>query len=98
MAKVVEALRGYDPERIILFGSWAKGEADRYSDLDLVIIKRTDKRFVARLVEAAGYLDFPFSVDLFVYTPEEFEAMIASGHPFAERVQAEGQTVYEKSA
>lgn len=95
--QLVEALKRYDPEKIVLFGSYARGDLDAHSDLDVVIIKKTDKRFVERLVEAAGYLDLPISVDLFVYTPEEFQAMAECGNPFIERVQREGRIVYEKS-
>ena len=93
---VVQALKAYDPEKIILFGSQARGDSDSYSDLDLLIIKKTEKRFVERLVEAARYLDHPLSADIFVYTPEEFQAMIEEGNPFIERVQSEGRIIYEK--
>ena len=42
----------YGPiEKIILFGSAARGDDDEYSDLDLILIKETSKRFVERLVE-----------------------------------------------
>ena len=82
MVEAIESLKAYDPEKIILFGSYARGEWDRYSDIDLVIIKRTDKRFVQRLVEAGSYLNLPISVDLFVYSPEEFQAMAEEGNPF----------------
>jgi len=95
---IVEALKAYEPEKIILFGSLARGDADRYSDIDLVVIKRTDKRFVERLVEAARYLDLPVSVDLFVYTPEEFEVMAENANPFIERVRSEGRIIYERSS
>ena len=95
---IVEALKAYEPEKVILFGSSARGDADQYSDIDLVVIKRTDKRFVERLVEAARYLDLPVSVDLFVYTPEEFEVMAENANPFIERVRSEGRIIYERSS
>ena len=44
--KVIESLRIYDPERVIVFGSVARGQADVFSDLDIVVIKETDERFV----------------------------------------------------
>jgi predicted nucleotidyltransferase len=43
LRKLVEALAAYRPIRIYLFGSWASGEPDELSDIDLVIIKRTTK-------------------------------------------------------
>jgi predicted nucleotidyltransferase len=92
----VQALKAYDPERIIVFGSYARGDMDEYSDLDLLLVKQTEKRFVERLVEAAGYLDLPIAVDLFVYTPEEFQAMTEDENPFIARVRKEGRVIYEK--
>ena len=75
--RIVKDLLPYDPERIILFGSAARGDADAYSDIDVIVIKRTQTRFVQRLVEAGGYLTRPGHVDVFVYTPEELDVMIA---------------------
>jgi len=95
--RVLERLEAYQPERIILFGSYARGEADDYSDLDFVVIKKTDKRFVERLIEVADLLDNDAGdIEVFVYTPEEFERMIEWGNPFMERVLKEGRVVYEK--
>lgn len=94
---VVQALKAYDPEKIILFGSVSRGEADEFSDFDLVIIKKTEKRFVQRLVEAAQYVKWLPAVDLFVSTPEEFQALIEEENPFIERVRQEGRVLYEKS-
>ena len=40
----------YGPiETIILFGSYARGDTDEYSDLDLILVKETSKQFVERL-------------------------------------------------
>ncbi len=64
---VVERLKEYQPEKIILFGSYATEEADEYSDLDLVVIKKTDRRFVERLVEVSQVIGFDLGkVDVFV--------------------------------
>lgn len=93
---VVADLLPYDPEKVIVFGSWARGDTDEFSDLDLVIIKRTEERFVRRAVEAGGYINWPTSVDVFVYTPEEFQTMREQDNPFIERVLAEGRVIYEK--
>jgi predicted nucleotidyltransferase len=95
--KIVESLKAYEPERIILFGSAVRDDFDEYSDLDIVIIKKTDKRFVERLVEVVEFLgpDLPHA-DIFVYTPEEFERMKEEENPFIEQVLKSGKIVYEK--
>lgn len=96
---LVEALRAYEPERVYLFGSWARGEGDELSDVDLVIVKRTTTPFLERLREVAKLLPLEVGgVDVLVYTPEEFETMQRQGNAFAEMVVEEGQLVYERQA
>jgi predicted nucleotidyltransferase len=95
--RIVTDLLPYGPEKIILFGSAARGDADEHSDIDLIVIKRTNKRFIERLIEAGTYLPITARVDIFVYTPEELEAMIEEGNPFIESALRDGKIVYEKS-
>jgi predicted nucleotidyltransferase len=65
--------RELDPERIVLFGSYAQGEATEDSDVDLLVVAETDlpprERFPAVRRLAA---DYPSSFDIVVKTPEEF--------------------------
>ena len=93
--EIVAVLKSYDPERIILFGSRARGEADEYSDYDLVVIKRTDRPFLDRLRDMVPYLrQITRPVDILVYTPEEFERMGETGLGWI--VRQEGVTLYER--
>ena len=62
----------FDIERIVLFGSRARGEAEEGSDYDVLVVARTDVPFIKRqglALLALGKRDF--AVDLLVYTPEE---------------------------
>lgn len=96
---LLEDLKAYQPEKIILFGSAARGDVDEYSDLDVAIIKRTTAPFVARSVEAVKLLRRGIGpVDLFVYTPEEFSRMRENENPFIESILKEGAVLYEKAA
>jgi len=71
---------GYRPvEKILLFGSAARGEQDSASDADFIIIKRTTERFIRRLLSVPL---LPVPADVFVYTPEEFEQMKEHENPF----------------
>ncbi len=92
---IVASLVALNPLRVIVFGSWARGQADEYSDLDLVVVMETDKRFIRRLDD----WDFPLrmGVDALVYTPEEFEAMRRRGNSFIERILSEGVTLHARS-
>lgn len=94
---LVESLKVYHPEKIILFGSTAKGDVDEYSDIDVVVIKKTSQRFLKRLIEVGKLLqDEVFPADVFVYTPEEFKQMQEEENPFIEQVLKNGKVIYEK--
>lgn len=96
IAQVVSSLKEYGPERIILFGSQARGNTDRYSDLDIVIIKETDERFLDRLETVYELVQPRFAMDVLVYTPQEFMEMQEQGNSFIEMVLKEGIIVYER--
>ncbi|MBI2891473.1 MAG: nucleotidyltransferase domain-containing protein [Nitrospirae bacterium] len=94
----VEDLAATGAEKIILFGSAARGETDDESDLDFVVIRRTHERFVERLEGAARALRTAEPIDVFVYTPEEFERMAREENPFILNVLSDGRVVFEKPA
>ncbi len=97
--KLIEALRFYQPECVYLFGSWARGEGDALSDLDVVVIKRTATSFFERLQAVARLLPVDVGgVDILVYTPEEFATMRRSGNALAETVVEEAQVIYGRPA
>lgn len=81
--------------RAIVFGSVARGEADEWSDLDLVIIADTERPFLDRYKDFTGLYDVWPQLDLLIYTPEEFARMQVEGRPFIEHVLAEGVIVHE---
>ncbi len=84
----------YGPlEKIILFGSYARGDTDEYSDLDLILVKKTAKRFIERLVEVPL---LPVHADVFVYTPEEFEQMKEDENPFIMSALESARVLYER--
>ena len=73
--RVVAGLIGYQPQKIILFGSAARGETDEFSDIDLIVVKETEERFFQRLLDVTAYLPKDVAIDVLVYTPGEIEAM-----------------------
>lgn len=91
----------YHPERIILFGSAVQGEMHEDSDLDIVIIKDTDKRFYDRIGEVLRGLWFDeptpgIGVDVIVYTPKEFSQM-KKHNPFVrDEILNKGRVIYEQ--
>jgi predicted nucleotidyltransferase len=95
--QLVEELKAYGAEKIILFGSAARGDADASSDVDLVIIKPTTMSFVERLGDVVRQCPSDLIADILVYTPEEFQRMQETQSPFIETVLRDGKTLYEKS-
>ena len=93
---LLDQLEQYNPEKVILFGSRATDSSDSYSDIDLVIIKRTRKHFLDRTREVINIIKPNYAIDIFVYTPKEFQKMISEGNPFLESVLKEGDVIYEK--
>lgn len=81
-------------ERISLFGSYARGVADIFTDLDILIIMKTDKPFIDRLKEIYSTLALPVDADILCYTPEEFARI--KERSFFKKILAEEIILYEK--
>jgi predicted nucleotidyltransferase len=83
-------------EKAILFGSHARNEASRHSDIDLILIKNTDLRFFDRYegVLVAFSQALPeYDVDMLIYTPKELEEI--SHRHFIRQALKEGKVLYE---
>ncbi|MGQ9628088.1 MAG: nucleotidyltransferase domain-containing protein [Anaerolineae bacterium] len=95
LSRLLALLRAMPVEKVILFGSLARGEVGMNSDLDLVVIMPSEKRFLSRAVELAQILEPELGLDLLVYTPEEFRGMQEDGNLFIRQVLKEGKVLYE---
>ncbi|MBS3976482.1 MAG: nucleotidyltransferase domain-containing protein [Syntrophomonadaceae bacterium] len=97
LSRIVEILwRDYEPERIILFGSMTEGDVHEWSDIDLLIIKDTSKRPIDRILEVSCLIMPKVGIDLFVYTPDEVEALMQGKYTFFSEIVAKGKVIYEK--
>ena len=86
---------GYDPDRIILFGSRASGLDSEDSDYDLLIVKSTEGRPLERRIAVDRLLrDRRLALDFQVYTPEEVWRLYAGGNPLIEEVVETGRVLY----
>jgi len=86
------------PERVILFGSRARGEARTNSDYDLLVIVESDEPRYRRAAPLyAALADVPVEADVLVYTPAEVAEWSAVPQAFVTTAIREGQVVYERS-
>jgi DNA polymerase sigma len=95
LSLLLRQLLRYQPQRVYVFGSYARGEHDSLSDIDLVIVKETDKSFFERTKEVLGCIEHNGSIDILVYTPSEFEHMKEVHNAFLEMLLDEGICIYD---
>jgi predicted nucleotidyltransferase len=88
-------LEHYDPERILLFGSLASGETEAWSDIDLVIVRETSRRFLDR-TEVMQVLRPGVGVDILVYTPAEFAQLSQEWAFVRDEIAGKGKVLYEQ--
>ncbi len=94
---VEEIVQGFNPQKIILFGSYAWGTPLKSSDVDLLIIKPSSLPPHHRVTETERFLyPAPLPLDVLVYTPAEIEQRKRLGDFFITRVLQKGKVLYEK--
>ena len=92
--KIADELK---PEKIILFGSYAYGLPKPHSDVDLLIILKTNASLKDRSWKVSRLLlPRPFPVDILVKTPKEVEKGLRSGDFFLKEILTRGKVLYER--
>ncbi len=89
----------FDAEKMIIFGSFARGQAGRiheWTDLDLVVVAETGLPFHQRIKQLLERVRPKVGVDVFVYTPAEWERMKSERAFIKEEVLKKGRLVYER--
>lgn len=86
----------YEPAKVIVFGSVATGEVGEWSDIDMVIVKETDERFFERIDTVLELIKPRLGIDLFVYTPAEFDYLSGNRLFFQKEVIPKAKVVYAR--
>ncbi len=90
-------IKKFDPEKVILFGSYAHGRPTLESDVDLLVIVDTNKSTLKLSAEIALSLDHSFPLDIIVKTPDQVEKRIENGDFFLEDIINHGTVLYERN-
>lgn len=96
--KIAEKIgREFEPEKIILFGSYAWGKPSEDSDVDLFVIKEADD--ILKLEREIDSSIFPrkFAVDILVYTPGQVKKRQELGDFFVKDIINNGRILYERA-
>jgi predicted nucleotidyltransferase len=92
---VDEIVKEFQPEKIILFGSFAWGEPNPDSDVDLFIVKETkNTRETARKISRLIF-PRPFPMDIIVYNPNKVRERLAMNDFFLKDIFSKGKFLYE---
>jgi uncharacterized protein len=95
---VFRIVNNFNPEQIILFGSYAKGTPNNDSDLDLLIIKETDlPRYKRGLDIRLSLIGTKVPMDILVYTKSEFENEKKEKYSFLNSAIKNSLVLYERA-
>ena len=89
--------REFQPERIILFGSYARGTPTADSDVDVLVVMRLARgqRDVRQAAAIRDRVRAPFPMDVIVRSPQQIARRLAQGDGFVADVLRHGRLMYE---
>ncbi|MEW5768348.1 MAG: nucleotidyltransferase domain-containing protein [bacterium] len=101
LKEVIDILiKEYMPEKIILFGSYCYGKSTKDSDIDLLIIKDTQKKNrIDRFVEVKRIIynpRFKISISPLILTSNELNERLEMGDDFLREITTKGEVLYER--
>ena len=86
----------FNPDRIVLFGSYAYGTPGPDSDVDLLVIMHFEGKSFWKSLEITNLVNPSFSVDLLTRRPEDTERRYALGDPLITEALDHGKVLYER--
>jgi predicted nucleotidyltransferase len=85
----------FQPEKILLFGSYAYGMPNADSDVDILVIMPTRNQH-DQAVKIRWEIPASFPMDLIVRTPTNLQWRLAEGDSFHSEIMSKGKVLYEK--
>jgi len=92
-----EIARELNPQAVILFGSFATGDINEGSDIDIMVVADFQVGFLDRIKLLLDLNRFNLPIEPIGYTGEELEHMKRKGNPFITEVLTTGKIIYPTS-
>ncbi|MGD0216034.1 MAG: nucleotidyltransferase domain-containing protein [Desulfobaccales bacterium] len=89
-------VREFQPERIILFGSYAYGNPTPDSDVDLLVVLPFEGKNLLKSLEILNRTNPRFPIDLLARRPDDTERRYREGDPLIREALDHGQVLYER--
>ena len=94
---VKQIVEQFKPQKIILFGSYARGNPRPESDVDMLIVMNTPLRDVQQAIQICQQIEYRFGLDLIVHKPKYLKERVKMGDFFLKDILKEGKVLYESS-
>jgi uncharacterized protein len=92
---VRQIVEKFQPQQVILFGSYARGKPRPESDVDLLVVMDTPLKGSEQAVRICQAIEYHYGLDLLVYTPATLAERLALGDPFLREIMQQGKMMYE---
>jgi len=90
-----QIVENFNPQKIILFGSYAYGEPNADSDVDLLVVMPFEGRDSQKAIEIRTKIQTTVPLDLLVRTSEQVRARIEMEDFFMREINEKGKVLYE---
>ena len=87
----------FEPQRIILFGSYARGTADEHSDVDLLVEMDHAQSTLQQALTIRKAVKRSFPLDLIVKSSREIEQRLQQNDYFLKTIMNDGQVLYDRA-
>jgi len=95
---VKQIVEKFKPQKIILFGSYARGNPRPESDVDMLVVMETRLKEVQQAIQICQQVEYRFGLDLIVHTPKYLSERMKMGDWFVRDILKEGKVLYESSS
>jgi predicted nucleotidyltransferase len=92
---VQQIVERFDPQKVILFGSYADDRPTEDSDVDLLVVMEAADQPLHTAARISAAIDHPFALDIVVSNPSALEASFKRRGNFATEIMTRGVVLYE---